>query len=289
MTTLRRYHEVRLVLVLTAMFTSGLSAAAGGTPAVSDSTPNARRSLFALPQVFQSRFFGTASKRHVSRVEKTSGKKHNQWQPGSPSRPNRETQERPPSRSDSSREASSPDQVDGTWREENGFVIINLNGQELRLAKSTSSPPGNPLTDLQATAREAVVPAAYATVNRAKTVPAQTGTQQGDSATSGGGTATGRLLHRGRPVTECKVSLVPLTRSFGSYHVNENADPHSAVTSANGSYTFSNVPRGPYKLFWLPKGERQWIRRIEFRPDVVIRTGETTHVKEIRTSLRTLN
>ena len=63
----------------------------------------------------------------------------------------------------------------------------------------------------------------------------------------------------------------------------------TAVTDAEGVFGFENVPVGSYKLTWLPAGATQWIRRIEMKPDVVVREGQDTTLREIRTALRTIN
>ena len=172
--------------------------------------------------------------------------------------------------------------VDGTWREENGFVIINLNGQELRLAKSGSKTTKQRVLVEQPVERQRIVPAAFST-------DSETLTLDRTPEPPVGGTVDGRLLHRGQAVSECQVSLIPLRKSFGGYEVDERAEPQKATTTADGRYRFTNVPRGSYKLFWLPKGERQWVRRIEYKPDVQVQTGEETRIKDIRTALRTLN
>ena len=99
----------------------------------------------------------------------------------------------------------------------------------------------------------------------------------------------GRLMNRGRPLVKCQVSLIPLRRSLGGYAVDEKAEPQTTQTDERGDYRLENVPRGPYKLFWLPSGQRQWIRRIEFKPDVVVQSRETSQIKDIRVALRTIN
>lgn len=172
--------------------------------------------------------------------------------------------------------------VDGTWREENGFVIINLNGQELRLAKRDSLTTPPPVLHEQSADHRKIAPAAFSSDSQAFTV-------NRTPQPTVGGTVNGRLLHRARPVSACRVSLIPLTKSFGRYQIDASAEAQSTVTTADGSYRFDHVPRGVYKLFWLPKGEQKWVRRIEYKPDVLVQTGETTRLKDIRTALRTLN
>lgn len=149
--------------------------------------------------------------------------------------------------------------VDRTCREDGRHIIINLNGQQLRLEKSGAAPT-------------AAAPTAAAPTEQAN-----------------GGEVYGRLSHRGQPVVNCAVALLPLSKTWNSYEINEAVEPLVARTDEHGDYHFAAAPPGPYKLSWLPAGERQWIRRVEFRPDVRVRAGETAHIEEIRVALRTIN
>ncbi len=169
--------------------------------------------------------------------------------------------------------------VDGTWREENDYVIIQLDGRELRLAK-------NPVAASNQRGATA------ASASRADSAPiSQTGfaIEPSSSATPAGGSVRGRLLNRGRPLSNCKVSLLPLRRTASGYSLDERAEPYTGETDEDGVYRFENAASGPYKLFWLPRGQKSWIRRIEYKPDVTVRTGELSEIKEIRTALRTVN
>jgi len=104
-----------------------------------------------------------------------------------------------------------------------------------------------------------------------------------------GGAVTGRLLNKGHPLVNCSVVIVPLQETDGVLGVDEDRKPLSTLTDANGVFHFEGVPAGGYKLTWLPEGQRQWIRRIAMRPDVHVRYGETTVLKEIRIALQTVN
>jgi hypothetical protein len=168
--------------------------------------------------------------------------------------------------------------VAGTWREENGYVVINLNGQELQFAKESGSLTSAAVPSGDADDQPTIV----------RTALSIDESHQDEQAPSGG-TVHGRLLHRGRSVSGCQVTLAPLKRAYGRYQIIKGTQPQTAVTAADGRYDFENVKPGPYKLFWLPKGEQQWVRRIEYQPDVVARNGEATRIKDIRTALRTLN
>jgi len=150
--------------------------------------------------------------------------------------------------------ATRPAAVDGTWREEDGQIVINLNGQQLKLQKTGDvqvPSPGNVAFE--------------------------------------GGEVRGRLSHKGRPIANCSVALVPLKKTWNGYTVDGSDHPMIRQTDGNGVYFFQNVKPGPYKLSWLPEGERQWIRRAEFCPDVRVKSGDLAYAKEIRSSLRTIN
>jgi hypothetical protein len=147
--------------------------------------------------------------------------------------------------------------VNGTWRDEGQFVVIEVNGQQLRLAKAALQQP----------------PAAAP------------GAGQVQIAT---GAVHGRLLQRGRPLVGCAVVIVPMHKD-GATDDNGLRQPLSATTDADGFYGFANVPVGGYKLTWLPAGTEQWIRRIEMKPDVFVHDGQDVTVKDIRAALQTIN
>ncbi len=167
-------------------------------------------------------------------------------------------------------EAAPKSSADGTWREEGRYIIINLNGQELKLLRTA------PVAGQDSRQTNGASPVEYR-ANMSSRAPAS------------GGAVYGRLSHGGRPLPECRVSLVPLQKTYGGYKVDGAKEPQSAVTDEQGNYRFEGVPAGPYKLFWMPKATNQWIRRIAFRPDVFVRNDKTSQVKEIRVSLRTIN
>ncbi len=157
--------------------------------------------------------------------------------------------------------ASSGGRVDGTWQEDGQFLILNLNGQQLRLAKEAS-----PRTDSQASQH----------VSAASALPDL-------------GEVRGQLSHRGQPLVDCEVTLVPLNKSWLGYQEDRSTKPRVTTTNSVGAYAFAQVPAGPYKLKWRPAGEASWIHHAETRPDVIVRTGETSHAKEVRVALRTIN
>ena len=149
-----------------------------------------------------------------------------------------------------------PAPVNGIWRDEGQYVIIEVNGQQLRLLKSAlaQQQPASAAGQIQ--------------------IPT--------------GSVHGRLLQRGQPLVNCQVVIVPMHKD-GATDENGIRQPVTAVTDAEGVFGFENVPVGSYKLTWLPAGATQWIRRIEMKPDVVVREGQDTTLREIRTALRTIN
>ncbi len=158
----------------------------------------------------------------------------------------------PPIRPQQRPNALNAQAVDGTWQDVGGQIIINFNGQQLRLEKTGDEPAPKP----------------YAPP---------------------GGEVYGRLSHKGRPVANCRVALLPLKKDWSGYRVDGSVAPTVGTTDSDGIYRIEDVASGPYKLTWLPDGERQWIRRIEIRPDVNVKSGDIAHIKEIRKSLRTVN
>jgi hypothetical protein len=69
----------------------------------------------------------------------------------------------------------------------------------------------------------------------------------------------------------------------------ESYEPMVGVTDEQGVYRFEKVPAGMYKLTWLPAGTKHWIRRIQMKPDVIVRAGQDVVVKDIRAATRTIN
>ncbi len=146
--------------------------------------------------------------------------------------------------------------ADGTWREDGRYIIIDLNGQQLRLVKESRT----------------------------------TGSQSAPNQTQGdGGTVCGRLLHKRQPLANCRVVIRPMIKTFGGHALHSAAQPLRTTTDAQGVYRFQNVPPGRYKLSWLPEATNRWVRRIAMRPDFTVRAHETTHVKDVPVALRTIN
>ena len=146
--------------------------------------------------------------------------------------------------------------VDGTWREDGHYVIININGKETKLLKP--APEVNQIAAASQPSEE--------------------------------GTVRGRLLQGKRPLANCHVVMMPI-REEGkkAYVYDETREPQTATTDSDGDYFFEHVPAGMYKLTWLPQGTKQWIRRLVIKPDVVVHGGQAVSVKEIRFAQATIN
>jgi hypothetical protein len=146
--------------------------------------------------------------------------------------------------------------VDGTWREEGLYVIVNINGIETRLLKQ----------------------APEVSQSAAASQPTQEGTVRG------------RLAQGKRPLTNCHVVIVPMNEEGqNAYAYSKAQEPLTAITDSDGVYYFEHVPAGQYKLTWLPQGTNQWIRRLAIKPDLVVHGGEAVSVKEIRGAQTTIN
>jgi hypothetical protein len=145
--------------------------------------------------------------------------------------------------------------VDGTWREDGQYVIINVNGKETKLLKPGTQP----------------IPCA---ADRPR--PAE-------------GTVRGRLMQNGRPLANCNVVIVPMEAERRAYGFDPSLEPLTATTDPEGVYYFEHVPAGKYKLTWLPERTNQWIRRIDIKPDFVVHAGQEVYVKTIGAALRTIN
>jgi hypothetical protein len=146
--------------------------------------------------------------------------------------------------------------VDGTWREDGRYVIINIDGKETKLLKPT-------------------LDASHGAVARQPTEE---------------GTVRGRLAQGQRPLANCHVALVPIKEAGKKTYVYDEArEPLTAITDSDGNYYFDHAPVGQYKLTWLPEGTRQWIRRLVIKPDVTVHGGQAVIVKEISFAQSTIN
>jgi hypothetical protein len=141
---------------------------------------------------------------------------------------------------------------DGTWRETPDYVIINIDGREVKLRRSGPD-QGRPIS---------------APPNAAD------------------GMVEGRLLQNGAPLVNCRVVMMGMEREGLR---DEDFEPMTSVTDERGVYRFERVPAGKYKFTWLPEGRKHWIRRIQMKPDVIVRPGQNAVVKDIRAAQRTIN
>jgi hypothetical protein len=141
---------------------------------------------------------------------------------------------------------------DGTWRETPDYVIINIDGREMKLRRSGPD-QGRPIS---------------APPNAAD------------------GMVQGRLLQNGAPLVNCRVVMMGMEREG---LCDEDFEPMTSSTDERGVYRFERVPAGKYKFTWLPEGTKHWIRRIQMKPDVIVRPGQNAVVKDIRAAQRTIN
>lgn len=146
--------------------------------------------------------------------------------------------------------------ADGTWREKDDHIIVTVNGKELKLSKSAL----------------------------------MAGIDAAQSHREAEGSVHGRLLQGGAPLANCSVAIIPMQgQRFGCYCYDEDRETFVATTDAEGEYVFPHVPPGKYKMTWLPENTKQWIRRIQMKPDVFVHVGQDVRVKEIRAARRTVN
>ncbi|TVM03989.1 MAG: hypothetical protein CV087_02015 [Candidatus Brocadia sp. WS118] len=106
------------------------------------------------------------------------------------------------------------------------------------------------------------------------------------------GRVEGRILHSGKPLSDCQVKLQMLEKGgmlAKGYHPVEGALELETITDKEGVYRFMNVSPGLYKVYWKPPSDTAWVRRFKMEPDVVVNSGRLTNPKDIETLKRTLN
>jgi len=192
--------------------------------------------------------------------------------------------------------------ADGTWRDDGRYIIINIDGREMKLLKSNSDPrqarqsepipPERPPLELP-TPLPAVPPGDVTGLPPTGPETIGVGPVLGDSSPAPivtvTGTVHGRLLQKGYPVSNCHVVIVPWPKGNKSDASLDARMPLVTMTDDEGCYCFEHVPLGEYKLTWLPAGARSWIRRIAMRPDVIVHEGQDVALKDIRMALQTIN
>jgi hypothetical protein len=102
------------------------------------------------------------------------------------------------------------------------------------------------------------------------------------------GNVRGRMLYKGKPLSNCQVKIVMLEKWGFSGEVKEGVR-FETITGENGHYHFEKVPPGGYKLYWKPPAESSWIRRIQMEPDIYVEAGETSYLPDRETNVRTVN
>ena len=201
-------------------------------------------------------------------------------------------------------EPTAAQSADGTWRDDGRYVIININGKEMKLLKASSMPPQSGQGSLAAFDNQ-LLPVAQSPLTA---TPADNSVSLlpplGPETIGSGsvlpetlpatvqpieGTVHGRLLQKGYPLANCCVVIAPWPKADKSDASIDTRTPLSAMTNDEGFYCFEHVPAGEYKLTWLPDGTKQWIRRIAMRPDVIVHEGQDVTLKDIRMALQTIN
>ena len=104
------------------------------------------------------------------------------------------------------------------------------------------------------------------------------------------GKVKGRFVSNGEPLESCKVRLVKLKKEGLTYYKDTgNSKQRETVTDRYGIYSFYNVNPGFYKLYWKPRSESSWIRKVSMEPDVVVEPGKIGYLDDIETNQRILN
>lgn len=107
------------------------------------------------------------------------------------------------------------------------------------------------------------------------------------------GRVEGRILRKGQPLPDCKVTIVMLAKAkiplTGSFYQPEMPTEYETITDREGRYRLINVAPGEYKIYWKPPTESDWIRRLEMKPDIIAEAGKTTYPKDIETLKRVIN
>ncbi|ODS32197.1 MAG: hypothetical protein SCARUB_02676 [Candidatus Scalindua rubra] len=102
------------------------------------------------------------------------------------------------------------------------------------------------------------------------------------------GKVRGRMLYKGKPLPRCQVKIMMLEK-WGIFGTPKEGIRFETVTDENGRYIFEKVPPGGYKFYWKKPTESYWIRRMKMEPDIFIEAGETYHLPDRETNVKTIN
>ena len=141
--------------------------------------------------------------------------------------------------------------ADGTWRDDGRYVIININGKEMKLLKASSESPQSGQGSLASFDNQL---AAHCTTEQ-PAVPADNGVYllppTGPETIGGGpvvgdglpnrrtlsdGTVHGRLLQKGYPLANCYVVIAPWPKGDKSDSSVDTRVPLSTMTNDEGFY-----------------------------------------------------
>ncbi len=112
------------------------------------------------------------------------------------------------------------------------------------------------------------------------------------------GGVTGHVLWDGQPAVDCHVKVVQVSRMdlgvaarlLGRSETEARESiARETVTDATGRYHIENLVPGEYDVYWKPRGEASWIRRLSERPDLLVLTDETTPYPNIKAHVQTVN
>jgi len=98
------------------------------------------------------------------------------------------------------------------------------------------------------------------------------------------GSLTGRILAQGQGLAGCHVKMVRLVEArglFEAYKTFQEGMEFEAVSGPDGTYRIDALPEGSYAARWLPKGESGWIRRLNDKPDAVVKAGAVTQLADL--------
>ena len=106
-----------------------------------------------------------------------------------------------------------------------------------------------------------------------------------DKAASG--SASGRVLDRGKPARGVTIRVVRIEVStFLGVKRSRDDESFAATTDEHGSYRLEALPPGAYKIYVQLKKDEGWVRRLRDDPDFKIVTGKHTGVGPVRIPAR---